>query len=99
MNTNVGKEYVVTDLQSIGIAVDNVDDISGLEMNSVISMNVTESPTPVATLSHSIAPSVAPSYYLKATHSSGHDSFPSPSPAMNKQQTTGCSGYAKQLIG
>jgi len=84
MNTNVGKEYIVKDLRSIGIAVDNVDDISGLEMNSVTSTKVTESPTPVPTLSHSIAPSsssVAPSSSPDTTPSSAPASFPSLSPS------------------
>jgi len=62
MNTNVGKEYVVTDLRSIGIAVDNVDDISGFEMDSVASMN-----------SSSVAPASSPD----ATPSLSPASFPS----------------------
>merc|ERR1719410_1114930 len=84
MNTNVGKEYVLTDLRSIGIAVDSVDDISGLEVTSVTSMKVTESPTPVPTASHSIAPSsssVAPSSSPDSTPSSGPAFFPSLSPS------------------
>merc|ERR1712232_314411 len=83
MNTNFGKEYILTDLRSIDIAVADVDDISSLEVNSVTTTRITESPTPAPTVSHSIVPSsssVAPSSSPESTPSSGPAFFPSLSP-------------------